>query len=102
MWCTVYVLYFEGKRRPDHEVRNGPMYGWLRMRSKTPGARAPFPQAFMLHGPEAFDDTCVYQLDHCSLRAIDGGGIRLVGVESKHTIAPGAHQSWWVIPGKPQ
>lgn len=100
MLCTVYILYSSGKRLPPEKAKANYITGWLRMHSKTPGIGMPFSQAFILPRSDAPLESRLYQLDHCWLRAIDGGGMRLVGVEPHLLSDPSIHQSWWVVPGR--
>lgn len=102
MWCTVHILYRDGKRLPAEKAKANFIFGWLRMHSKTPGIGMPFSQAFILPSSTASENAFLYQLDHCWLRAIDGGGMRLVGVEPHLLSDPAVHQSWWVVPGRPR
>ena len=102
MWCTVYVLYRNGKRLSATAAKAGGRQGWLHMRSKEPHTGMPQRIAFLLPEPGASTHAPILEIHWCELRAIDGGGIRLVGQDP---LPPGVwvvnHQSWWVIPGAP-
>ena len=99
MWCTVHVLYQKGRRIPADAAKANGVYGWLQMRSHTPVVRMPKCEAFLLTGPDEAPHRPLLYLEHCSLRAIAGGGIRLAGVDAHLSHQVGARQSWWVIPG---
>lgn len=100
MWCTVHVLYQKGRRIPAEAAKANGVYGWLHMRSNTPGIGMPKCEAFLLPDPDAPWHRPMLHLEHCSLRAIVGGGIRLSGVDPHLIQDPSVHQSWWIIPGE--
>jgi hypothetical protein len=102
MWCTVHVLYQKGKRIPAEVAKANGVYGWLHMRSKTPVVGMPKPEAFLLRGPDGDPGRPMLHLENCSLRAIVGGGIRLVGFDMHLASQPAVWQSWWIIPGERQ
>ena len=102
MWCTVHVLYREGKRVPSEEARANEAFGWLHMYSKVPGIGMPQSNAFFLPTRSDSLDGYLYRLNHCHLRAIADGGMRLSGVEPHLSHRIGVHQSWWIIPGQRQ
>lgn len=99
MWCTVYPLYSKGKRLPKEAAKAGGRHGWLYMRSLVPSTGQPDPCAFLLPEPGASTHAPILKLAWCELRAIDGGGIRLIGQDP---LPPSSwvvnHQSWWIIP----
>ena len=100
MWCTVHVLYQNGRRIPAEAAKANGVYGWLHMRSETPVVRMPKPEAFLLTGSDASWHRPLLYLENCSVRTIVGGGIRLVGFNMHLSSDPAVHQSWWVIPGE--
>jgi len=102
MWCTVHVLYQKGRRIPAEVAKAKGVYGWLHMRSNTPGIGMPKCEAFLLPAPDTSWHRPLLHLEYCSLRAIVGGGIRLSGVDPHLIQDPSVHQSWWIIPGERQ
>lgn len=100
MWCTVHVLYQKGRRIPAEAAKANGVYGWLHMRSKTPGIGMPKCEAFLLATPATSWHFPLLHLEHCHLRAIVGGGMRLEGVDPHLAHQQRNHQSWWIIPGE--
>ena len=100
MWCTVYILYENGRRLPAEKAKINFLHGWLRMHSKTPGIGMPFCQAFILPSVDAHHHCQITQLDHCRLSVINNGGMRLVGIEPHSLSDPSIRQSWWIVPSR--
>ena len=99
MWCTVYVLYRNGKRLSKEAAKASGQHGWLHMHSKQPGTGMPQSRAFLLPAEDAPLHFPILELDCCHLRAIDGGGIRLTGFDPRPSASWKLyHQSWWIIP----